>query len=79
MRHSLIVMNSVIVSTGLMVLVDDCIKRRWHSRRRVQLNLPVQASSKQPGNYIGPKRLVEEVFHRGSGTRNRHERPRQHN
>ncbi|KAL9618640.1 MAG: hypothetical protein Q9160_006681 [Pyrenula sp. 1 TL-2023] len=69
----LIVLNSVIVSTGLMVLVDDCIQCRWHSRRRVQLNVPVQASPKESGSYIGPRRLVDEVFHRGSNTRNRHE------
>lgn len=74
----LIVPGSVIISTGLMVLVDDCIKRRWHSRRRIQLAIPVKAATKQMGNYVGPKRLVDEIFNRHGDTRIRRKSPQRH-
>ncbi|KAL2215747.1 hypothetical protein M432DRAFT_634233 [Thermoascus aurantiacus ATCC 26904] len=45
----------VIVATGLIALVDDSIRRRWHSKRHVQLALSMG---------IGPKRLIDELFHR---------------
>lgn len=58
--------NSVIVSSGLMALVDDTIKRRFHSRQKKRLQIPLAHSSsfKMNMEYIGPKRLIDEVFNR---------------
>lgn len=57
--------SDVVVATGLMALVDDSIKRRWHSRRR-RLLVPLSRSTSFRMNmeYIGPKRLIDEVFNR---------------
>ncbi|KAA8650082.1 uncharacterized protein ATNIH1004_002763 [Aspergillus tanneri] len=54
----------VIVVTGLIVLVDDCIRRRWHSRKHTPLSLPMQASITKGIESIGARRLIDEVFHR---------------
>jgi hypothetical protein len=56
----------VVVSTGLMALVDDSIKRRWHSDRHRQLLRPLSRGSSFRMNleYIGPKRLIDGVFNR---------------
>jgi len=59
---------SVIVATGLMALVDDSIRRKWHSRRHHQLILSLSSSFKMDMEYIGPKRLIDEVFNRGNYT-----------
>ncbi|KAF1843539.1 uncharacterized protein K460DRAFT_407886 [Cucurbitaria berberidis CBS 394.84] len=58
--------SDVVVATGLMTLVDDCIKRRFHSKRSTQLHIPLlrTPSFKMNMEYIGPKRLIDEVFHR---------------
>ncbi|ODM21592.1 hypothetical protein SI65_02436 [Aspergillus cristatus] len=56
-----------IVATGLIVLVDDCIRRRWHSSRSAHLLDPMRAFSSKSIDLLGPKRLIDEVFHhRGS-------------
>lgn len=56
----------VVISTGLMALVDDSIKRRWHSNRHRQLLRPLSRASSFRMNleYIGPKRLIDSVFNR---------------
>ncbi|PLB40542.1 uncharacterized protein BDW47DRAFT_115913 [Aspergillus candidus] len=54
----------VIVATGLMVLVDDCIRRRWHSDKSPPLARPMRHSISRGVELIGPKRLIDEVFHR---------------
>lgn len=59
---------SVIVATGLIALVDDCVKRRWHSKRSVQLTLPMKSSLKKNKEYVRPKRLIDEVFNRRGPT-----------
>ena len=63
---------SIIMASGLITLVDDCIKRRWHHKNRVQTTVPSLMRSPLRLNmeYIGPKRLLDEVFN------NRKERPR---
>ncbi|KAL4787567.1 hypothetical protein BJX76DRAFT_318385 [Aspergillus varians] len=48
----------VIVATGLMVLVDDCIRRRWYRSGPSQFILPLRSS------FSKPKRLIDEVFNR---------------
>ncbi|KAL6711013.1 hypothetical protein ACN47E_006888 [Coniothyrium glycines] len=64
--HSGSDMSDVVVATGLMALVDDCIKRRFHSKQSTQLHIPLLRSSsfKMNMEYIGPRRLIDEVFHR---------------
>jgi len=56
----------VIVATGLMAFVDDCIKSRWHQKDRFQLSLPksLLPSGKTNKDYVGPQRLINEVFNR---------------
>ncbi|KIW06085.1 uncharacterized protein PV09_03256 [Verruconis gallopava] len=56
----------VVVATGLVSLVDDTIKRRWHStkHRRVLLPLIRSNSFRLDMEYVGPKRLIDEIFHR---------------
>lgn len=60
--------HSVIVSTGLIALVDDCIKRRFHARprrghRQVALSLPL-TPLKMDMEFVGPKAMVEHIFKR---------------
>lgn len=50
----------VIVATGLMALVDDCIKRHWHSKSGVSLRAP----DKKTADHITPKGLLKEMFNR---------------
>lgn len=49
-----------------MALVDDSIKRRWHSKGHRQLLRPLSRGSSFRMNleYIGPKRLIDGVFNR---------------
>lgn len=66
----------VVVATGLITLVDDCIKRKFHSKQSTQLHIPLLRNSafKMNMEYIGPKRLIDEAFHRTA----RHEPPTKH-
>ncbi|KAJ5807042.1 hypothetical protein N7474_010634 [Penicillium riverlandense] len=50
----------VIVATGLIVLVDDCIRRRWHHGRR----LPARTAFARRMERMGPRRLIGEVLQR---------------
>jgi len=54
---------SVIVATGLVALVDDCIRRRWHSERRAPWSLPARSLTKGL-EFMGPRRLIGEVLQR---------------
>jgi hypothetical protein len=59
-----------------MALVDDSIKRRWHSNRHRQLLRPLSRGSSFRMNleYIGPKKLIDGVFNRrttSDGTKTR--------
>lgn len=55
-----------IVATGLIALVDDCIKARWHRKDSFQMTLPGLMKLPRQLNmeYVGPKRLLDEVFNR---------------
>lgn len=57
---------SVIVTTGLVALVDDCIKRKYHKKKTVQLMLPTTGKSplKMNMEYVGPRRFMDELFNR---------------
>jgi hypothetical protein len=54
----------VIVATGLVALVDDCITRRWHSKGGMVLNIPTKNSD----DYITPQRLIDDIFNRRGHT-----------
>ncbi|KAF2443053.1 hypothetical protein P171DRAFT_487007 [Karstenula rhodostoma CBS 690.94] len=56
--------SDVVVATGLMALVDDCIKRRFHQKQSTQLHIPL-IRNKLHLDYVGPKRLIDEMFNRG--------------
>jgi hypothetical protein len=67
----------VSVATGLIALVDDSIHRHFHRKKAVQLVLPVPMKTplKMNMEYVGPKRLIDEVFHRRRTTSNRSPTP----
>ncbi|KAF3941449.1 hypothetical protein ABW19_dt0208741 [Dactylella cylindrospora] len=57
----------VVVATGIYALVDDSIKRKFSRRKRVvQLVLPTMRGNtvKMNMEYVGPKRLIDQVFNR---------------
>ncbi|EDU44194.1 hypothetical protein PtrSN002B_001039 [Pyrenophora tritici-repentis] len=59
--------SDVVVATGLIALADDCIKRHFHSKQSTQIHIPLlRNSSFKMANleYIGPRRLIDEMFNR---------------
>jgi len=54
----------VIVASGLMALVDDAIRARFHAKHAQQLVIPKLGRE----SYIGPKRLISEMFRRESSS-----------
>ncbi|KAJ5543121.1 hypothetical protein N7535_005550 [Penicillium sp. DV-2018c] len=54
----------VIVATGILALVDDCIRRRWHHERRPSWILPAQHSLAKGLERMGPRRLIGQVLQR---------------
>ncbi|EON66142.1 hypothetical protein W97_05385 [Coniosporium apollinis CBS 100218] len=61
--------SDVVVASGLIALVDDCIRRRFHSEKSTQLMIPLSRNSSFKMEYIGPKRLIDEVFNRATSSR----------
>ena len=57
--------QSTIVASGLIALVDDAIKSRFHNKRSVQLVLPIPSKTSFK-DYTSPKKLIDEIFHRPS-------------
>lgn len=55
--------SDVIVATGLMALVDGSIRSHFHSEDSKQLLIPVPKLS-MGVEYVGPKRLINEMFNR---------------
>lgn len=55
--------SSVVVATGLVALVDDSIRRRWHSKRHVFLSLPKNPFMRNV-DAVPPKKLIDEMYHR---------------
>jgi len=56
--------SDVVVATGLIVLVDDSIRRRFHSSTIKQLVIPSPTASRHEGLF-SPKRFIDEAFGRG--------------
>ena len=50
----------VVISTGLIVLTDDCIKRRWHSSDSARLHAPLAGAD----DYLASEEIVDRVFPR---------------
>lgn len=65
--------NSVVVATGLMTLVDDSIKNHFHSKQSTQIHIPRMGRLNM--DYVGPKRLIDEVFHRNKSSSGRGLKP----
>lgn len=67
----------VVMASGLVALVDDCIKRRWHQKSRMQMTVPMVTKSPLRLNmdYVTPKRLMSEVFNRKEKTTARRPTP----
>ena len=64
-------MTSVIVASGLVALVDDCIKTRFHQNGRAQVATPMPDANKTPLTVdmenVGPRHLMGEILHRRTG------------
>jgi hypothetical protein len=57
----------VVVASGMIALVDDAIRIRFHSTTTKQLLIPVH-KRQMSIDYIGPKRLINEMFRRDSNS-----------
>jgi len=67
---------SVIIATGLIALVDDCIKRHFHSKSKHvhQVAVPLTPLNME---FVSPRTMVEHMFKRrnsGSSTKEREQR-----
>lgn len=61
--------RSVIISTGLVALVDDCIKQRWHVKKASRQHPPRSntsdvADGSSSGSGGGARGLMSGIFHR---------------
>ncbi len=63
---------SVIMATGLMALVDDCIKDRWQTKKAHHIPLPLTSKSVS-FEALSPKAIMQHVF--GRRYSNEHQRP----
>ncbi|ORY63126.1 uncharacterized protein BCR38DRAFT_485893 [Pseudomassariella vexata] len=59
----------VVVATGLMALVDDCIKERWGTKKAHHIGLPLTSKSVDV-EYVGPKAFVQQMFSRRKSDEN---------
>ncbi|KAH6634611.1 hypothetical protein B0J18DRAFT_461770 [Chaetomium sp. MPI-SDFR-AT-0129] len=64
----------VIMATGLMALVDDCIKERWQTKKAHRIPMP---STFKSVNFeaVSPKAIVRHVFGRRNSNNHGHTRP----
>lgn len=58
---------SVVLATGLLALVDDCIKSHFQPKTSKQLLIPRLQMGVE---YVGPKRLINEMFRRDTSSHN---------
>jgi hypothetical protein len=63
-----------VVAAGLVALVDDSIRRHFHSEETKQLIVPVPRMN-MGVEYIGPKRLINEMFNRKDSSPSQQSRP----
>ena len=64
--------SDVVIASGLMALVDDSIRAHFHSENEKQLLIPKLQMGVE---YVGPKRLINEMFGRKGGSANTQSRP----
>ncbi|KAJ9137266.1 Calcofluor white hypersensitive protein [Pleurostoma richardsiae] len=64
----------VIVATGLMALVDDCIKERWQTKKVHRIPVPLTSKSVDV-EYVGPKAFMQHMFSRRNTTEHEHQQP----
>ncbi|KAK1720974.1 hypothetical protein BDP67DRAFT_391170 [Colletotrichum lupini] len=53
----------VIIATGLMALVDDCIKTRWQTKKFTRIPVPMTSRSVDV-EHVGPKAFMQHLFQR---------------
>ena len=63
-RSIVLILSSVIMASGLVALIDDCINRRWHQKSHMQMMVPKfpTASLRLNSEYVGPKRLMDDIL-----------------
>lgn len=64
--------SDVVVASGLIALVDDSIRARFPEENARQLLIPVPKISVE---YVGPKRLLSEMFNKTDRSRDHQSRP----
>lgn len=53
----------VVVATGLIALVDDCIKERWQTKKTHRIGIPLMSRSLDV-EVVSPKAFVQHMFAR---------------
>ena len=63
-RSTVLMLSSVIMASGLVALIDDCINRRWHQKSHMQMMVPKfpTAPFRLNTEYVGPKRLMDDIL-----------------
>ena len=64
----------VVISSGLVALVDDSIRTHFHSKDAKQMLIPVPKLHVGV-EYVGPKRLINEIFNRKDSGSSQQSRP----
>lgn len=62
------------MATGLMTLVDDCIKERWQTKKAHRIPMPSTFKSVN-FNAVRPKALMQHVFGRRNSNDHHQQRP----
>ncbi|KAK3719301.1 hypothetical protein LTR37_004520 [Vermiconidia calcicola] len=66
--------SDVVIASGLMALVDDSIRHHFHAKDTKQMLIPVPKLS-MGVEYVGPKRLINEMFNRKESGSSQQSRP----
>ncbi|KAI1337444.1 hypothetical protein F5Y15DRAFT_154382 [Xylariaceae sp. FL0016] len=53
----------VVIATGLMALVDDCIKERWQPKKIRRISLPLTTKTMDV-EFMGPRAFMQHLLHR---------------
>ena len=64
------------MASGLIALVDDCIKDRWQSKKIRRIPLPLTQKSVDV-EYVGPRAFVQHMFSRHNSAEHDSQRHRQ--
>ena len=72
-RSKVLMLSSVIMASGLVALIDDCINRRWHQKSHMQMMVPKfpTALFRLNTEYVGPKRLMDDILSVGEKSTSR--------